>query len=122
MTHIDYYFSTLSPFAYLAGDGLERIAARHGADVTYKPLDIMALFARTGGTPPAERHPSRNVYRAQELARQATKRGMALNRRAERGRRRYRGAGAKRAARVLGRGARHRRGRGGARLPRAGGL
>ncbi|HAW48408.1 MAG TPA: 2-hydroxychromene-2-carboxylate isomerase [Roseovarius sp.] len=79
MTHIDYYFSTLSPFAYLAGDGLERIAARHGADVTYKPLDIMALFARTGGTPPAERHPSRNVYRAQELARQATKRGMALN-------------------------------------------
>ncbi|WP_104019801.1 2-hydroxychromene-2-carboxylate isomerase [Roseovarius nitratireducens] len=79
MTHIDYYFSTLSPFAYLAGDGLERIAARHGADVTYKPLDIMALFARTGGTPPAERHPSRNVYRAQELARQAAKRGMALN-------------------------------------------
>ncbi|MGR3460810.1 MAG: 2-hydroxychromene-2-carboxylate isomerase [Roseovarius sp.] len=79
MAHIDYYFSTLSPFAYLAGDGLERIAARHGADVIYKPLDIMALFARTGGTPPAERHPSRNVYRAQELARQATKRGMALN-------------------------------------------
>ena len=24
MAHIDYYFSTLSPFAYLAGDGLER--------------------------------------------------------------------------------------------------
>jgi 2-hydroxychromene-2-carboxylate isomerase len=79
MAHIDYYFSTLSPFAYLAGSGLEEIAARHGASVTYKPLDIMALFARTGGTAPAERHPSRNAYRAQELPRQARKRGLPLN-------------------------------------------
>jgi 2-hydroxychromene-2-carboxylate isomerase len=79
MAHIDYYFSTLSPFAYLAGDGLERIAARHGASVTYKPLDIMALFARTGGTAPAERHPSRNAYRAQEIPRQAKRRGLPLN-------------------------------------------
>lgn len=79
MAHIDYYFSTLSPFAYLAGDGLEKIAAAHGASVTYKPLDIMALFARTGGTAPAERHPSRNAYRAQEIPRQAKKRGLPLN-------------------------------------------
>jgi 2-hydroxychromene-2-carboxylate isomerase len=79
MAHIDYYFSTLSPFAYLAGDGLERIAAAHGASVTYKPLDIMALFARTGGTAPAERHPSRNAYRAQEIPRLAKKRGLPLN-------------------------------------------
>ncbi len=79
MAHIDYYFSTLSPFAYLAGSGLEDIAARHGASITYKPLDIMALFARTGGTPPAERHPSRNEYRAQELPRQAKKRDLPLN-------------------------------------------
>ncbi|MDT8328171.1 MAG: 2-hydroxychromene-2-carboxylate isomerase [Roseovarius sp.] len=79
MAHIDYYFSTLSPYAYLAGTGLEEIAEKHGATLTYKPLDIMALFARTGGTPPAERHPSRNAYRAQELPRQAKRRGMALN-------------------------------------------
>ena len=78
MAHIDYYFSTLSPFAYLAGSGLEQVAARHGASVTYKPLDIMALFARTGGTPPAERHPSRNAYRAQDLPRQAARRGLPL--------------------------------------------
>ncbi|GAW33256.1 2-hydroxychromene-2-carboxylate isomerase [Roseovarius sp. A-2] len=79
MAHIDYFFSTLSPFAYLAGAGLEEIAARHGANVTYKPLDIMALFARTGGAAPADRHPSRNAYRAQELPRQARKRGLPLN-------------------------------------------
>lgn len=79
MARIDYYFSTLSPFAYLAGSGLEDVAARHGAAITYKPLDILALFTRTGGTAPAERHPARNAYRAQELARQARKRGMPLN-------------------------------------------
>jgi 2-hydroxychromene-2-carboxylate isomerase len=79
MAHIDYYFSTLSPFAYLAGDGLERIAARHGGGVTYKPLDIMALFARTGGVAPAERHPARKAYRTQELSRQARKRGLPVN-------------------------------------------
>ena len=79
MAHIDYYFSTLSPFAYLAGLRLEQIADRHGAGITYKPLDILALFARTGGTPPNERHPSRQAYRAQDLPRQARKAGMILN-------------------------------------------
>ncbi len=79
MAHIDYYFSTLSPFAYLAGGGLETIAARHGATITYRPLDILALFARTGGTAPGDRHPARNAYRAQDLPRQAKKRGMKFN-------------------------------------------
>ena len=78
MAHIDYYFSTLSPYAYLAGTRLEDIAAHHGATITYKPLDIMALFARTGGTAPKDRHPSRQALRAQELPRQARKLGMPL--------------------------------------------
>lgn len=79
MTHIDYYFTVLSPFAYLAGTGLEDIAAKHGATLAYKPLDIMALFARTGGIKPSERHPSRMAYRAQELQRGAKKAGKAFN-------------------------------------------
>ena len=78
MAHIDYFFTTLSPFAYLAGTDMEKIAEKHGATVTYKPLDIMALFDRTGGTRPAERHPSRMEYRSQELLRQSKKRGMPL--------------------------------------------
>ena len=79
MAHIDYYFSTLSPYAYLAGTRLEEAAERHGATITYKPLDILALFARTGGTAPQDRHPSRQAWRAQELPRQAKKLGMPLN-------------------------------------------
>jgi 2-hydroxychromene-2-carboxylate isomerase len=79
MAHIDYYFATLSPFTYLAGTRLEQIAARHGATITYKPLDVIALFGRTGGTPPAQRHPSRGEYRAQDLLRQATHLKMPFN-------------------------------------------
>lgn len=79
MTQIDYYFSTISPFAYLASDRLEEIAARHGATITYKPLDVIALFARTGGTAPADRHPARMEYRAQELVRLAKVLDMPFN-------------------------------------------
>ncbi len=79
MPHIDYFFSTLSPFTYLAGLGLEEIAAKHGAKITYRPLDVIALFARTGGTPPAERHPARQEYRAQEILRLSKKLGMPMH-------------------------------------------
>ncbi|ETW13864.1 2-hydroxychromene-2-carboxylate isomerase [Roseivivax marinus] len=79
MPHIDYFFSTLSPFSYLAGLRLEEIAAERGATITYKPMDIIALFARTGGTPPAQRHPSRQEYRAQEILRQSKKTGLPMS-------------------------------------------
>ena len=79
MPHIDYFFSTVSPFTYLAGQRLEEIAAKHGATITYKPLDIGALFARTGGTPMKDRHANRLAYRLQEMRRQAAKVGMKIN-------------------------------------------
>ncbi|MGL4320301.1 MAG: 2-hydroxychromene-2-carboxylate isomerase [Paracoccaceae bacterium] len=78
MAHIDYYFAAISPFTYLAGGRLESIAAKHGASITYKPLDPMALFPRTGGQVPKDRHPSRMAYRAQELRRWSMVLGMPL--------------------------------------------
>ena len=79
MTHIDYYFATISPFTYLAGTRLEDIAARHGATISYKPLDAPALFPRTGGQAFKDRPQSRKDYRAQDLRRQAARLGMPLN-------------------------------------------
>ncbi|MEM9788019.1 MAG: 2-hydroxychromene-2-carboxylate isomerase [Pseudomonadota bacterium] len=79
MPHIDFYFATLSPFTYLSGTRPAEIAAKHGATITYKPLDIMALFARTGGVPPKDRHPNRQEYRLQELARRSKLAGLPLN-------------------------------------------
>ena len=79
MAHIDYYLATISPNVYLAGTRMEAVAAKHGATVTYKPLDIMGLFSRTGGTPPGQRHESRQTYRLQEIRRQAAKAGLPVN-------------------------------------------
>lgn len=79
MARIAYYFATISPYTYLAGTRLEEIAARHGAEIDYKPLDILQLFARTGGVPPRERHPNRQAYRLQDLARSAEIAGLPIN-------------------------------------------
>lgn len=79
MPHIDYYFATISPFTYLSGTQLEAIAQKHGATITYKPLDIMGLFSRTGGIPPKDRHPNRQEYRLQDMRRRAVVAGLPLN-------------------------------------------
>jgi 2-hydroxychromene-2-carboxylate isomerase len=76
---IDYYLATISPFTYLAGTRMEAVAARHGADIVYRPFSIMDLFARTGGTPPKDRHPNRQEWRLQEMRRQAAKLGVPIN-------------------------------------------
>ncbi|MDO5632265.1 MAG: 2-hydroxychromene-2-carboxylate isomerase [Paracoccus sp. (in: a-proteobacteria)] len=79
MAHIDYYLGMISPWAYLAGDRLEQIAARHGASITYRPLDPAQLFARSGGLSLADRPQARKDYRLQELARWAAHLDMPLN-------------------------------------------
>lgn len=79
MTQIDYFFATISPFTYLAGNRLEEIADQHAATIRYKPVDLMTLFGRTGGQAPKDRHVSRQEYRLQELRRQTKKSGLAMN-------------------------------------------
>jgi 2-hydroxychromene-2-carboxylate isomerase len=79
MAHIDYYLATISPNCYLAGTRPAEVAAKHSATITYKPLDIMALFSRTGGVPPGQRHVSRQEYRLIEIARCASDLGMPVN-------------------------------------------
>jgi 2-hydroxychromene-2-carboxylate isomerase len=79
MAHIDYYLATISPNCYLAGTRPAEVAQKHGATLTYKPLDIMGLFGRTGGVPPGQRHPSRQEYRLIEIERSAKQVGMPVN-------------------------------------------
>jgi 2-hydroxychromene-2-carboxylate isomerase len=79
IVQIEMFFSTVSPWVYLAGLRMEEIAARHGADIRYVPLDAGALFARTGGQALADRHESRRAYRLQELRRWSAHLGMKLD-------------------------------------------
>jgi 2-hydroxychromene-2-carboxylate isomerase len=76
---IDVYISTASPWVYMAAPRLPELAARHGAQLVYHPLDAGALFAQTGGLALPERHESRQAYRLQELRRQSARLGMPLN-------------------------------------------
>lgn len=79
MAHIDYYLATISPNCYFAGTRPAEVAAKHGATITYKPLDIMGLFSRTGGIPPGQRHISRQEYRLIEIERTGKLLGMPVH-------------------------------------------
>jgi carboxymethylenebutenolidase len=69
MKHIDYYFATMSPWAYLGHERFKKIAAKHGASVRVMPVDLGKIFPLSGGLPLGKRAPQRQAYRLQELAR-----------------------------------------------------
>ena len=79
MAEIDYYLFPLSPFSYIAGLELEAIAARRGASIAYKPVQLPRIFAEVGTPAVGDRHPSKQQYRLQDLARLARARGMPIN-------------------------------------------
>lgn len=79
MAHINYFLSTISPNCYLAGMRPAEVAEKHGATIKYIPLDIMGLFARTGGVPPGQRHVSRQEYRLMEMERAGKLAGLPIN-------------------------------------------
>lgn len=66
---IDYYFSPISPFAYLGGERLAKIARDVGASVNVRPIDFTKVFPATGGIPLKQRAPARLIYRLTELRR-----------------------------------------------------
>jgi len=71
---IAYYFSLLSPWAYIGHRFFVDIARRHAAAIAYKPVLLNEVFAETGGMPLAKRHPARQAYRLLELQRWREKR------------------------------------------------
>ncbi len=79
MATIEYYLFPLSPFSYLAGLELERIAAARGAQIVYKPVQLFKIFEMTGTPPVKDRHPSRQAYRLMDIARVARMAGMPVN-------------------------------------------
>ena len=44
MAHIDYYFYSASPFTYLGHKDLMAVAAKHGASVTFRPVNLFGLW------------------------------------------------------------------------------
>ncbi len=74
--HIDYYFSLISPWAYIGQKAFMDMVRRHGVALAHKPMALGAVFAETGGLPLAKRAPARQRYRLLELQRWREKRGL----------------------------------------------
>ena len=79
MSHIDCYYFGASPFTYLGHQALQDVAAKHGATISWKPVNLMALWEISGAVPPPKRPPVRQRYRLLELQRVADFRGLPLN-------------------------------------------
>jgi 2-hydroxychromene-2-carboxylate isomerase len=65
----EYFFTPLSPWAYLGHARFVEMARKHGAQVEIKPMDIAKVFNVSGGLPLAKRSPQRQAYRLVELKR-----------------------------------------------------
>ena len=53
MSHIDFYFDFLSPYAYLANSQLPALAQKYGYTISYRPIDLNAAKLAAGNTGPA---------------------------------------------------------------------
>ena len=73
---IDYYFSLLSPWAYIGHSLFRDVVDTYDLKVRYKPVVLIDLFSETGGLPLPKRHPVRQRYRMVELQRWRDKRGL----------------------------------------------
>ena len=76
---IEYYFSLVSPWAYIGHAALAEICSRHHARVRYHPVNLSTVFPQSGGLPLLKRHPSRQRYRMLELQRWREKRGLPFH-------------------------------------------
>ncbi|HTQ01426.1 MAG TPA: 2-hydroxychromene-2-carboxylate isomerase [Casimicrobiaceae bacterium] len=77
--HIDYYFATVSPWAFLGHDRFVALAKEHGATVGVKPMNLGEVFPVSGGLPLAKRAPQRQAYRLVELKRWSEFLGVPMN-------------------------------------------
>lgn len=77
---IDYFFCLNSPWVYLSQGRLEAIAAKAGAEIEYKPVDLREMMLRLIGTDdPPERSESHRKYGKQEMQRWAAFYGLPLS-------------------------------------------
>lgn len=76
---IHYYFTSISPFAYLGHKKIIEVARAHGADLAVKPVELQVVWGASGSVPLAQRSATRQRYRLVELQRIADFRGLPIN-------------------------------------------
>lgn len=75
---LDFYFSFISLYTYIGYEAFEALVQKYDLDVTYKPIDLHAIFSASGGLPVTKRPPQRQAYRFVEMQRWAITRNIPL--------------------------------------------
>ena len=76
---VDYYFTSISSFAYIGHWAFQDLVSKLQLDVTYRPFQLGKVFGESGGLALGDRHPARNRNRFLELQRWSTHRGLEMN-------------------------------------------
>lgn len=79
MAEVDYYFTLLSPWAYIGHDAFHQAMERTGTTVNYRPFNLPLAFEASDTPVLGKRHKTRQDYRTLELQRWAIKRGLNFN-------------------------------------------
>jgi 2-hydroxychromene-2-carboxylate isomerase len=75
---VEFYFDFGSPYSYLAYKALPRIAAKHGAQIAWRPMLLGGVFKATGNHSPIE-IPAKNRWLRHDLERWAARYGAAFS-------------------------------------------
>jgi 2-hydroxychromene-2-carboxylate isomerase len=76
---IDYFITCASPWVYLGHAAARQVAARHGATLKVRPVNLGEMFKVSGQVGLADRPAVRQRYRLIELQRYAELRGKPFN-------------------------------------------
>ena len=76
---IDYFVTSVSPWAYLGHDAARALAAKHGATLVPRPVNLGEMFGASGQVALGERPAVRQRYRFIELQRYAEMREKKMN-------------------------------------------
>ena len=68
---VEFWFDFVSPYAYIAAQSIEQLAARHGREVSWKPMLLGAVFKVTGSSPLTMRPPQMSDYFKHDFLRSA---------------------------------------------------
>ncbi|SDR42225.1 2-hydroxychromene-2-carboxylate isomerase [Rhizobiales bacterium GAS191] len=77
-SEIHYWFTLVSPWAFLGHDAFLKLAKANDAAIIYRPVFLPEVFKETGGLPLAQRAPARQRYRMLELQRWREFRGIPM--------------------------------------------
>lgn len=76
---VDYYYASISGYAYLGEQRLQQIVDETGSNINYKPINIAKVFESSSTTAPFKQSQQRLNYRLIDMQRTANYLGLPIN-------------------------------------------